>query len=145
MQAQMAQMAAQIQQLQPMADDNQAKLELKKMDLQKTQMELEAKREEIAQTLMSKEQIEQAKIELGRLKVSVEVGLAQIKAQTEAFKATQDVKAAAAGQQHAEALESERQDFGLRHESDMAHTAHVHDRAMADHEVANRPKEQPSA
>lgn len=143
LQQQLGQMQMQIQQLQPLADDNQAKLELKKMDLQAKQMEIDQRQKELEAGTQLKAATEQAKIELEHLKLQVELGLAQIKAQGEAFKASQQAHMDAAQQQHQAGTAAAAHEKDLRQNIDMAHTAHVHERQMADHEVANRPP-QPS-
>jgi hypothetical protein len=147
LQQQIGQLQAQLQQIQPLADANQAKL-------MQAQIDAKAKAEETALEIASKEKIAQfeadVKRQIEQIKADADVEKARFAAmgqtQAAAVKGQNDMQKTALQ----EAAENERTAAKLAHDAatqgadlqadrESAHTAHAHDMEKADHEVANRP------
>lgn len=147
LQQQVAQLTAQMQQLQPLADANQAKLVIAQQqaqaDAERAKLEAESKERIAKFEADAKVAIENIKAEIERQKAAAS---AMSATQTTAAKAQADIQKTviqesaqserdAANRQHDAAAHV----IDLQHASDQAHTERAHDMQMADHEVANRP------
>jgi hypothetical protein len=137
LQAQLQQAHMQIQQLQPLANDNQTKLQIAQINADIETKKLGQKQQDSqleAQTKGAKIQSDES---IAHLKAAMEAEVAQLKAQLEGFKAMLQ----AHSDERDRALTAAGHVADLHQQATLAHTAHTHELQMADHEVANRPPE----